>query len=763
MTKRIASLLLALTLMISLTPPGRAQEGTVSADLMTDEGASANSMALHKGELLIAAMDGVYAYKPGNSQARLVVRTERGYLGPQEEAGDYFDLLLADGDQLYGYQMTTGKLMPLSLEGEKLTFGESVTMDLSSQRDEFDGASHFRIPEQVLMDGGRFYILYKNYEVSGPSTVLLSFDAAAGGAPAVVDAPHVQRLSSYQDGLLLALVLDENDAYDEKTGQMRAPSISTLDPASGRLTELAASAYPYEGGSVGIAYDPATNTIYETGRGEVTRRDAQGKAEVCAYLGSSQLWGFHAGQVQLIDSDTIAVGSTEGVFVRGTDPSKLPAMRLTIYGSFESAEHRKAAQAMNGVPLNYLNSKWFASAQELGQALVSGEDGVDLLFLSGREMDLQMLMQKGYAADLSASQVLRDYVAGLYPDMQQASGIDGRLLMVPVSLGAQVLGYYPHVFEKVGLDVPQSYDDLVALFAGWSGERAQEHPDVLPLAHPDFTGFLLNQAISLYASHCDYTGEEFSFSSPLLMDMMRRALEADTRDLDTALDFDSPDAHAKWNELYEKDHLLDNFGMIDLQNLTQLEFSRDEERRYTPYPLALAVKEGEPGITPVNLTFLVVNPKSKHLDAAIRYAEHYVQALDPAMLAMLNPSLNEAVEDPDWETIARQMDEGLASYEAAAERAEGAEKTEMLALAREYRENIAQYKERTRWKVTANAIRTYRQFMEHRTIGGYDLTMMLGQEGMVTLIMRLAKRQMPLEQFASEADAMLRLIRLENQ
>lgn len=767
MTRKITALLLALTLMLGGSLPSFAQSPAVSADLFGEEEKSPGSMVLHRDELLILAMDGVYAYRLGEAAPRHIVPIDMVYrMVPEGEDNTIFDVLLGEGDQLYGFQSQSGKLFPLTIEKDKLTFGMPVTIDLSAHTEEVDSEYSFiNMPEQLLIHEGQLYLLFRTYGPSGPEVSLTAVDVHTG-AVTEHKAPHVQRFCGYKDGLLLALLMDEAGAWTSRSDKPPTPTIASFDPKTDTFTEIGPSGIEYSGSNTGIAYDPVQDAIYLLDQGVVLRRDAAGKTEPCAYLGTSQLWGFSAGQMTMLGPEQIAVGSMEGVYIRGTDPAMLPKERITIYGSYESHVHKQAAKALGGMPINYLNTKWFASAQQIGQALVSGEDSIDLLFLPVSMIDLQAIMKKGYAADLSGSQVLQDFVSGLYPMMQEAASFEGRLLMVPVEVQASVnvLGYYPSVFKEVGIEPPETFGQLVDLIARWPEEYAEQHPDVIVMVMDEYRQYLLSWALSLYADYCGYTGQEFTFSAPLLMDMLKAALAVDTQDLDVNVDFSSPEAQNVWEEMYNKKQLLEVYSMLDLENLTGALASTPEGmRQYLSTPMVLSIEEGGPKVIGLTLTMMMVNPKSKQLDTAIRYAEEYVKALDQKTKTTLNPSLNEPIERPDFARTLKQMEDSLSNFEKAAAGAEGAEKTEMEANLAEYRKSAEIEKERMRWQVTAEAIQMYRQFLDTSYVSNYDLMMIMSQEGMQKLLMRLIEKQISPEQFASEADSMLRLVRLENQ
>ena len=184
----------------------------------------------------------------------------------------------------------------------------------------------------------------------------------------------------------------------------------------------------------------------------------------------------------------------------------------------------------------------------------------------------------------------------------------------------------------------------------------------------------------------------------------------------------------------------------------------------TEQPFQLALAEGGQPATGITLTLMAVNPKSKNLDSAIRYLEQYVTGMKPDKLAMLDPSLNDAIPNPRFERDIKWMEERKANMEQTLARLEGAEKTELQAKydreMKEYEKNI----ERMRWQVVPEAIAYYRGMMDNayvRTFGALN-TIWTSQD-MRTLFERYAQGQMPLEQFLQEADGKLRLMRLESR
>ena len=229
-----------------------------------------------------------------------------------------------------------------------------------------------------------------------------------------------------------ALVLNEEDAWNPETGTVRSPDLYVFDPAQGTGEKLGETTLPFRGDATALAYDAALDMIYMLAPSKLYRRDAEGKEELAAYLSSSNLWGVAAGKLLVISPGVVAVAGMDGVFIRGADPAGLPTATLTLYGGWEDETFKRAAAMMPEVPVTFLDSKYFASAQELGQALVSGEDAIDVFILSTVEMDIDNLISKGYTLDLSGP-VISEQSGGCIPPCRRWPA-GRRHPLVPISI-----------------------------------------------------------------------------------------------------------------------------------------------------------------------------------------------------------------------------------------------------------------------------------------------------------------------------------------
>ncbi len=777
MFKRTLTLFLALMMVLGLSGQAMAaQPAAQNTDLSLGETTWLTSAAFFKDQILLSG-DGIYTYQPGDEELTQL----QSFSTPEwtEKYPDIYGLtLVADGDSLYGLHLEKDMLYPITINegGKGIMLGEGIQLDLSPLLNmEYGDEGYKEQPSQLLAHGGRLYMVLRTYGPKGPTAKLLSYDVAAGGQATEHKAEFVAQIAPYKDGKLLAMVMNEAEAWDPKTNQMKPPMLAVYDPAADALTELGTAGVPYRSEGMGMVYDAQGDYVYLTGKDEVYRWTQANGPELCAYLPPTNYGGAMSGRLLMIAPGRIAAVNQQGVSVRGTDPAQLPTGRLTIYGSYMDDNHKAAIQGLNGIPVTFLDNKYFSTAQELGQALVSGEDNIDILFLRSDSIDLDNIIAKGYCADLSGSQVITDYVAKTYPMMQEQAMREGKTYLVPVDLDGQLVVYFPKLLEQVGVEVPKTFDQLCDFLQQWNDELGEKFPDILPMQSTDYRNELMQMAMTLFADSKGIKGEEFTFADPQLKDLLTRATTVNTEDIAQKVDWSQPGSNAAMEEIYNKPPVIENRYGLSLDMLSnsfnnpdgQMTVSYGNGPGYevgTEQPFQLSMSQAEKPVTGVTLTLMAVNPKSKNLESAIRYVEQYVSGLQPVKAAMLNPELNDPIPNPYFERSIKWMEERKANMERELAKLEGAEKTEMQAnYEREMAENEKNM-ERMRWQVVPEAIAYYRQMMDNAYVRTFNAMSTIWQSPDIrTLFERYTQGQLPLEQFLQEADGKLRLMRLESR
>ena len=788
--KKLFSILLMMALLTGGASSARAQAAaSIDQDIVAGEDIWLSSSVFLGDKLYLTGQGKVFSYTPGEDAIREMkiadLRTgQEDGEAIQDSIGEmlHYNLrLFTQGDRLYGVDVQEkGMIYPLAVEGETLSISDGVKIDTTPLRNmDYGDEGYVEDPLQLMGFKGRLYLINRTWGASDGSTILslLSYDLEKGGEAVKHNTEFVWQLVPYKEDKLLALVMDPDSSWDEKTQTSRNFTLSVYDPQADSLEELGDSGvmFAYEG--IGLAYDAANDKIYLQGRSEVYVRGEDGKTQIAAYLIPSEYGGSSGDRVFVLPQGGVIVITGKNIAVREADPARLPSSRLTIYGSYMDEVHQKAMQALGNVPVTFLDGKWFESSQALGQALVTGEDGIDILVIGSSYMDIDNLMSKGYAADLSANQTLKDYMGSLYPMMQETGQYDGKLYMVPVDMYANgMMSYYTEMFGQVDdVEVPGTYGELIDLIQRWNDELGELYPDMIPLQSDDYKNQMVQLAIGMQTGAMAAQGKEFSYNDPALKEMLAAALALRTDDISPKIDWESPDAQEQIDAIYNKVPLIEPYYSLDLASMnydmTSGEGGRSrwnadgtEIKVGRQMPLQLAVREGEePVPVEIDLMLMFVNPKSKNLDAAIAYVEAYVKNLRADKIAMMNPNVSGDILNPNFERELKDLDESINYYEEALKKAEGAEKTELERNYEEQKKYIENRREEAKYIAREQTVADYREIMKNSYIKTYSQNMAFNNEDMYTLLNRLIQGQTPLEQFVMEADGKLRLMRLEGQ
>ena len=719
----------------------------------TEDWVNHTGMALVDGQLLFVRNDGLYAYTPGQAETVLVMPHDIAAMVNTNEESKRFDVLLTDAGQVYAFDLTLGKLYPATVAEGQVTLDERIQLDLSGMMVEHgDITMMSERPEEILLHNGQLYMLIRNYRDGSGTTQLMRFDLA-NGERTTFQTPHIAHIASYKDGKLLAVLFDAENGYDERTGKVRPATLAVFDPESDTAADVGLLT-DSEGADGLLGYDAEKDIIYTAHHGKLYRRTAQDltQDELVGYIPSDRTWGIVSGSIIALE-DGVAVLTGGNLYLRDADPAKLPAHTLTIYGNYGDSAHRAAQSLMPEVPVLLRDREYFGSAQELGQALVSGENTIDVYFLDYSFIDVLNLMKKGYAHDLSGSQRLQEHVDKLYPMFKEAGMLDGKLLMVPVetSIG-NTLTAFSSRFEQTGLTIPQTYAQLIELVAAWPDTYAEQYPDMKPLQTEDYRRDLMFLGLELYQNLRAYQGQELHYDDPLFRKMMAAMDQLDTRDLDQVVDYSSME---DMEAFFSQEPLLMQSGGMQPSSF---QYAPKEQRL-----VMLAADEGEPVPVPVMLRLAAINPRSANINLALQYLENYVASLSAEMQVMLMPGCNDPVLNPQYDQIMEQINATVQAYEDMLHKAEDAARAEMESVLAEIKKSRDMMAEESRYLFGEQAIQTYRDLMNTAFLKPYDPAHFGVTGDMYNLYDRYLQKQIDLDTFIREADGKLRLMRLENQ
>ncbi len=644
-------------------------------------------------------------WTPGMDAPELVLENVSSYSGDTSENKYVFNKLLSDGEALYALNELSGQLWLLKEENGSIIPEKTALLDYSifevepEKREE--ELQYYGKPQLIELDviDGVLYMTATNYNGNKYNPDIYRWNMADGTAlPPILD-KQVQSLSAYKDGLLLGIFYDLENSYDMATEQRRPYQLGTLDPATGEtkmLSELENQDI------IGLTYEAKTDTAYYI-CGASLRKLAglQTPSAVCAYF-PTRFWS-GGGDAGLMGEDMFFVQSYDAVHIRKMDDRIMAEGALTLYGSYYDTAHNGFLAAHPEIPVTVF-ADYFSSLETLTAAMVSGESTVDVLGLGTSYDPVQRLIDKGYALDLSGSEKLTALVDSMYPALKEVLMRDGKLYAVPINIYGNGLTVNLTAWEALGYteeELPTTFMELMDIAEDWLDDFDEDDYEYNFFNGTGIKSTLLRMMMENFVNYCIREGEPFAFDGPVFQKLMHRIDAIDfsvAEDVYDAQSDDDPDA------FWSKESLF-----IDYSSPFDIQYAQSRYGSYESRSLFLSLDEGLEPVVPAELTVMIVNPRSAHVEQAILYLENLVDYYAPEKEnVVFFPEHNEPVLDIGRERdikVYTQTVEGLKKDLEKAEPENRANIQENL----KYFENILAIREENIYAVTEADIVNYRK------------------------------------------------------
>lgn len=427
---------------------------------------------------------------------------------------------------------------------------------------------------------------------------------------------------------------------------------------------------------------------------------------------------------------------------------------LTYFGNIpDSAAHAKAAAALGGIPV--LESTAEMDWSEMTEALVTGSLDADILCLPVANVDLPALFKKGYCAPLTGSKIISDAVAALYPFLQDALTENGTAYAFPVSCWVYGPGAYGEKFEGLGLPAPKTLDELIALVQKWGDDRLYEaYADhQLFLWTGGYRQKLRSLALDMWGDALTAAGKEWTLDDPALRALLEKIDRLDTGDWKVTVDWENdPNAAELEEELFDRDMLLEQAMEYALPGCADAKL------------LPLSFAENMPADVGVDLYVLAVNARSPHQEAALRYIENYIAAMEPLTLAAMRADWNTPISNPD---LAEREAVSIWEIERIQKALETAEAVDVPQLEQEltaWQESLADLRSHPDL-VTAEDLSAWKERMANAFVKRPSLfyTDLNPDGSLKRLLEQYQDGLIALDQFLSQGQETLRLILMENK
>ncbi len=689
--KRGGLIILIVLLLAAAVSAGAAQDAVYFDQTQRDGDVTTSPEAIS-----VEAVDGIlyilesgfehtlYRLAPGEAQPQPVMETG-GLLNDP-----FTPTLAGDGERLYMISVPDDTVWRWEEEG----FTPFLTPDFSALRQA--GIMTLKMP---VVTGDMLYALSE----SGKQWVSLSL---SDGAVRVLDVPALSSLCAYRDGELLATLA---------MSVQSDPRVCVLDEEGNVLRTLCDLPLSRVCAAV---YDPAGDAVYVYSEGQVMLVGEDGALTTVNYL--PDVYAPSVDDVAFLAPDGfVLLSKWTCLSVRSTAPEDACKTPLRISGTNGGKEAEAAfTRAYPDIPVV---STWTPyTAEEIAQAVRSGEDAVDIFRLGGMH-DVSALIDQGFAEPLDTP-ALREATALMYESAQAYLAREGVPYAVPYAVRLDLMRANEALLSQFGFDgPPRTVLEYVEMVTRWRELYGGEHEDyVLDYAinlsaidEADYATLALQMALHQYVSAAEARGESVRFDTPAFISLLEAiAGLPEPQELQGCGD----------DLLYQQNALLDT--RYDLALHSQEEIQRPGA--IFPWPAAF---EGAPQAVTAEMDVYILNPNSKNKEAAIRFLA--LTATQPPVLAgyILRPGQNDPLEFVTWQEGYEERKQDRDALRAQIYTADPADRAGLEAVLAKMEAWEVNWERTDRWRFGPDDVAALRPLTAHLDFGAKSLRRSLLKDG----------------------------------
>lgn len=689
--KKLVCLVLALLISLLSAFAVHAEEtGTVN---LTDAHAyeTATSLCFIEDTLYVLGSYGVYEYKDG--ELKTLVDLTDAYVyrynqqRPEDAAGAaawdrIIGYLFTDGKVLYGLHPYTGQIFKIE-DGQLNVCAQIPKNLLYAEEEEF-----FREIKGITYAGEKLILLlgtdtYDDYEKT--EIVLIDLNDQKHQVSAI---KNVQSIAAGAAGKLLVYVGAEQAAiwqYDIAT-----------DTIEKMVEQIEDGIFPS-----GLAGYKQSVVYLEDSK--VVLIDENGKDLVKAYM-----------PIQYAHTSTPSACSENGmyaypysnyVFLRDVGiEGEAKQTVLTLMGNVSSKTIIDFTIQNPDIAVVTTESM---NPNELIQAAVSGDSGVDLFVLSAPG-DFYSMKEKGYISALNTSEKLIGEARKLYPAMQDVVFSGDSLLGYPVSVSPKSWMVNETKWNEMNLgDYPKTYNELFEKIEMWLNEYAADYPEYT-LADVQQMGLntLVLSMVEAYIHENEASGMQLTFDTPSFREMMKCV---------------SDNAYL----LSEEN---EQWGMPLLTSM-YLGFGTcytdsDLNRMILPPALDLNGKQS----LYAEMSILAVNAASKNAEVATWFVEFCAENLSNTVRYEMEPELNEPVESSAYYVRVAELQGKINDLAEQLEKADQDARYAIKEKIIQAEAKLEQLEER-KWEIDPKSIEIYRSAAENLKVSYKSPLLLKGENG----------------------------------
>lgn len=725
-------MMLVLLCLLLCSAPALAERGSATLPSTSDIGSVMDFYQL-EGTLYLLTTQGVYRLLPEDTQPSLLLdlslSNQYGVSSFAPENAVEHDLwekaigcIAPLNGKLVGLHPYTGQLCRIEAgEAHPLT---QIPMDaLASIPDPtFPDFVQYKTLLGLYGDNDTLYLALENYDSSGMRVVELWAWHESDQTMTQLPAEGLSAVYGLYDHQLLVSLSETQD-------------VKLYNPQTQTFSDTLYSGAP--DGCSGFAWNASENTLIYADGGTVKAAQPGQEAQVKAYLPIT--WAYDTDKAQLLADGSYAYLSGGSFYLRPlADASTLPTT-LKLAGM--QHDDWLSGFAMENPDIAPVTVDGISSLQLFQQELLSGSDEIDLFFISSGSMYASIL-EKGFYAKLSDSQVLTDLVAQYFPAIRDAVIKDGELAAFPLSISPNYWTINATKWEEFGLgDYPATMQELFALVKRWAEDYADEYPDYTLLETPMGLEGILSTVLEQYVLEHESATEPVNFDTP----EFRSALEA----LESSRTYLSEE----------------NWNMPLIMTYAQYYGTGYNDSDLVTAYAPPAFSDTTPHMVGATLELCILNPNSKHKEEALRFIEYCAQHTQVEARYRLNETLTTPARGSGYEETQLRAEAKIAYLEDLLQNGAPENRADAQTLLDAEKQRYAR-READSWSIAPESIQAYHDMMRYLTIPLHTIYSSQGgdssQQVFDTLISRYAGGQLDIDRFIQQLNEKAMMIYTEN-
>ena len=664
--------------------------------------------------------------------------------------------LFTDGTRLMTVNPLTGLVFEIKVdENGAVSYSDIVTLNDTTAffhvYDDDSGDRYAVTMNGMVVENGKLYFNPNDWDDSGnPKATLYIADLTTGEVTAS-SVKNVVNVTAYKDGKLAVRIYDQENSYNSETDTMDYGTVEIYDPA----TDSTQVYHKFENYVNNLFYCDTLDVLFYQDTTKLVGI-VNGAEKQIGYVPVD-----YTSAVAVAGKTFIAYCDSQTV-VRDMDLNFNSSLHLTIGNMGYMDDGAKLFSEQNPNVAVYYDNDYYSDVESIGQAMVNGDNSVDIFVMNVSYSTFTTLMKKGYCADLSSYTTLTDSVSRMYPVFSDAVTLNGKLYAIPTEVYSSGWTYDQSVLEAVGLtadELPTNLVELCEFITRWNDEFVDEYPEywIFDNSSSSLKKNMLTVFMEEYVNWCTSQGKDVTFDTTEFRTLMKAWESIECDQIDKAVSDDM--SNDNWRSA-----LITN-GYSTVGDFSWLQ--PDSTHTYAVHiPMSLTADTEE--VFGAKLTVMFINPNTTNMDAAVKFLTCELEAMSDTAKHTFYTDETEPVRNSYYDQLLENEQEYVASLKKQLEEADDADKSwiqEMITTEENYIANTLPNEE---YDITAEAIQKYQSEVVSKVyIVKPTFTSSTSSSNATSelndLVSRYRDGQITLDQFIREADNKMRMMRMEDE